>query len=116
MSKKIFLAFAVFCVISLTGCYDNDEIDTLATVMAVGIEDSQNSDTKLYTFAVSSSLDKESSGDSSSLICYTEEQKSLRDAVDAVDRKISKRLSFSHLSAILFSKSMSGLRCRGAAG
>lgn len=86
------------------GCHDNHEIDTFSTVMAVGIE--KDAKGKLYTFAISDtgSYNSESSGDKSTLICYSARGKNLRDAIDNTDRKISRKLSFSHLSVLLFSK------------
>jgi len=107
MKNRILCIFAVLlCVVSLTGCYDNNEIDTLATVMAVGIGEGDSKEEREYTFAVSDteSFGSDQSGDASSLICYSQRAKSLEDAKTMVDRKISKKLSFSHISAIFVSK------------
>ncbi len=99
------LAVIILMLSMLTGCYDNRETDTLATVMAVGVE--QGEDGKKYTFAVADTggYSGDSKGDSAALICFTQTGKTVDAAVDALDRKLSKKLSFSHLSALIFSAS-----------
>lgn len=106
MFKSLSVIIIVFCTALFSGCYDSNEIDTLATVMAVGVEKGNSGGKRIYTFAVSDTggFNPEKSGDGTNLICYTEESESLESAIDIVDRKISKKLSFSHLSLILFSK------------
>lgn len=92
---------ALFC-----GCYDNREVDTVATVMAVGIEKSSKQNEKLYTFALSDigGYNSDSRGDAASLICYSASGRDIESAIYELDKKISKSLSFSHVSAIFFSK------------
>ncbi len=99
---KIAVILLSLCL--LTGCYDNKETDTLATVMAVGVDEAENE--KEYTFAVADSgaYSGDAKGDSTSLICFTEKGKDIDSALDSLDRRLSKKLSFSHLSAVVFSK------------
>ena len=47
---SLILIICVICTL-FSGCYDNEEIDTLATVMAVGIEKQDKQ--KLYTLGLS---------------------------------------------------------------
>jgi len=71
--------------------------------MAVGVDLCE--DGRKYTFAVADTggYSGESKGDSASLICFTQEGRNIDDAVDKLNRKLSKKLSFSHLSALVFS-------------
>lgn len=100
--------FSVLITLSLTillfsGCYDNKEIDSLATVMAVGIENEEGE--RLYTFSVADSggFTNESKGDGASMKCFKQKAKNLKDATAEVNKQLSKSLGFSHLSAIVFS-------------
>ena len=105
--RRVKIIIMIFIIsVYLTGCYDNREIDTLATVMAVGIENGDRNDEKLYTFALSDtgSLKSKSSGDGTALICCSQSGRDLRSAIFEIDKKISKNLSFSHVSAIIFSQ------------
>ncbi len=102
---KIFALMLVLPLV-LCGCYDSTETDALATVMAVGVDKSQTEGYKKYTFAVadSGSFAEPGKGEGSSLICFTSEGRDIDSAVYHMSEKISKELSFSHLSAIIFSK------------
>lgn len=106
MIKKFIIAVTIASMMGLTGCYDNEEIDTLATVMAVGIEVAEASELSRYTFAVAdtSGYSSDSKGDGASMKCFSQVSSDIKSAVEHINRKLSKRLSFSHLSAILFSK------------
>ena len=109
--RRVKIIIMIFIIsVYLTGCYDNREIDTLATVMAVGIENGDRNDEKLYTFALSDtgSLKSKSSGDGTALICCSQSGRDLRSAIFEIDKKISKNLSFSHISAIIFSQEVAG--------
>ncbi len=110
MLKKCMISIVVVSLVALTGCYDSEEIDSLATVMAVGIEKAQASDCRLYTFAIADTggFSSESKGDGTSMLCFSEEGGDIKSAIDSIDRKLSKRLSFSHLSALIFSKESAG--------
>ena len=102
--KKIFLFALAFLLTCLTGCYDNREIDTLANVLVVGVESVDNGE-KLYTFAVGNTggFGSDSSGDGATLLCYTAISSDIAEAVSKLNSRISKKLSFAHISAILFS-------------
>ena len=88
----------------LTGCYDNKETDSLAVVIAVGIDEA--GEEKEYTFAVAdnSGFSGKSEGDSAGLVCISQEAKNIDSAIKKLDRKLSKNLSLSHTSAIIFSE------------
>lgn len=102
--KFCFLPFFVL-VFFLAGCYDNMEIDSLANVVALGIE--CDKDSTKYTFAVADMTSFSSDGDGgakSGMICCTAAADSIDDAVKNVNGRISKTLSFSHMTIIMFSE------------
>lgn len=105
MRKILIAVFAAFIALGFMGCYDNNETDTLATVMAVGVDKSENEGIKSYTFAVADTagFSGGSKGDGASLVCFTSQGEDVDRAIRDLDTKISKKLSFSHLSALLFS-------------
>lgn len=100
MKTKIFFLMILMSLM-LAGCYDNDEIDELANVTALGIEKDG------FTFSIADTGSFSGEGDKGSeseSICYFSKNKSIENAIDDVNRKISKKLSFSHMSVIIASK------------
>ena len=107
MSNKALL-LAVMCVVilNLAGCYDNDEIDSLANVVALGIE--KSGDSTGFTFAIADTGSFENTGDDGSksgILCCFAQTDSIENAIDEVNRRLSKKLSFSHMSIIIAAKS-----------
>ena len=101
--QKVLVAILILgTILMLSGCYDNRETDTLATVMAVGIDQGEKEGLKKYTFAVADTggLAGSDKGDEASLICFFADGKSADEAIHTLGAKISKELSFSHISAI----------------
>jgi len=100
MKRRVIVCFSVLLVF-FSGCYDNNEIDSLANVTAVGIEEEG------FTFAIadtgSFSGEGEKGSESRTICCFSESD-NIENAIDDVNRKISKKLSFSHLSAIIVSE------------
>ena len=103
---SLILIACVICTL-FSGCYDNEEIDTLATVMAVGIEKQDKQ--KLYTFYISDagSFSSESTGDGAKAKCFVQKADDVETATQQLNKKISKKLDFSHLSSIIFSDEVS---------
>ena len=108
MKKAMATILALGISFAFAGCYDNRETDKLATVMAVGIDQSAKNGCKVYTFAVAdtSGMSGVDNGDGTSLICFLSEGRNVDEATQAINSRLSKALSFSHLSAILFSESV----------
>jgi hypothetical protein len=107
MQKTLIAMLILGIALISSGCYDNRETDTLATVMAVGIDKGEKYGFKMYTFAVADTggMSGSDKGDGTSLICFNTEAKSIGEAIGNLEGTISKEPSFSHISAILFSKS-----------
>ncbi len=103
--KILSLILAIMLMLPLGGCYDNREIDTLANVLALGVERAE-AGIKLYTFAIGNTggFSSESSGDGAKLLCIGAYGKDIAEAVSSADRRLGKKLSFSHTSVILFSR------------
>jgi len=100
MKLKVFFLMVLMSVM-LVGCYDNDEIDELANVTALGIEKEG------FTFSIADTGSFSGEGDKGSeskSICYFSKSKNIENAIDDINRKISKKLSFSHMSVIIASK------------
>ena len=107
---KIFsFILAIVLMLPLCGCYDNREIDTLANVLALGVERAEG-DLKLYTFAIGNTggFGLESSGDGANLLCIGAYGKDIAEAVLSADLRLGKKLSFSHTSVVLFSLDAAG--------
>lgn len=107
MKNKMRIAFFLsFFILTFTGCYDNDEIDSLANVVAVGIEQSGNQIG--FTFAIADMGSFASAGDDGSKsgsLCYFVQTDDIENAIEEINSRISKKLSFSHMSVILAAKS-----------
>lgn len=101
MRNKLILIFLLIIIsVTLTSCYDNDEIDSLANVVALGIEEGG------YTFALAdtgSFSGEGNDGSKSATLCHFVEADSIENAIDEANRRMSKKLSFSHMSVILIS-------------
>jgi len=102
MYRKIMVFAVALFTVFFTGCYDSNEIESLATVMAVGVENSDSENVKRYTFAVAK-LTGENEGDKASFVCYSQSAPDVFSAIKDLNRKLSKKLSFSHTSLILYS-------------
>ena len=98
--KVKLVSFLMLTLFLFTGCYDNDEIDSLANVTAVGIEKDG------FTFSIADTASFSGEGDKGSeskSLCYFSKNKNIENAIDDINRKISKKLSFSHMSIIIAS-------------
>lgn len=101
--KRAISAVLTFFVLFFTGCYDNQETDTLATVLSVAVDKSDEG--RKYTFSVADTSGKGGTdgGDSAGTITLSASGKNVNDAINSLSPRLSRNLSFSHLSAVLFS-------------
>lgn len=105
MSQRIIFLTIVVLSIFLSGCYDSTEIDSLASVVAVGIE-KNGEDGIRYTFAFANTSDFSDGGADETenrRICFDSCADGADAAVKETERKISKKISLSHMALILFS-------------
>ena len=107
--KTFSLFLVIVLMLPLGGCYDSMEIDTLANVLALGVERAEGG-LKRYTFALGNTggFSSESSGDGANLSCIEAQGKDIAHAVSAAELRLGKKLSFSHTSVVLFSMDAAG--------
>jgi spore germination protein KC len=109
MLKKIFLfAFLILILFTLTGCAETTEnVENFYYVVAFGIDTLENSNITLSVQIAS--VDSDSSSDtaqSSSSVIYSVECTSIDSGITIFNNYLSKKLNFSHCSAIIFSEDL----------
>ena len=111
MKKIICIALAVLIAISLCSCYDNQEIDTTAYVIALGIDKTEENYN--YTFQISSPLSMGGGGEIADMGDGEENTRvenivigaeSLYEAREIVNNFLSKKINLSHLKMIAISE------------
>lgn len=113
--KYIFLILILlFSLVCLSGCYDSRGIETLAYVVALGIDKSNNNTIRLtLQFAVPTSSDSSSSSSqSSSSTIIDVECTTIDSGISLVNSYISKKVNLSHCKALVISET---LACEGVA-
>lgn len=95
--KTIFIILILSLFTSLTGCYDLTEIENTLTVIAIGIDLTDNQTT--VTFATADISDKDK-GAKAPLKCNTVNAESITEAAVLVEKKTSSHLSFTHIECI----------------
>lgn len=116
MRGRLFAAIsAALLILNLCGCYDSSEIDSFANVIAVGIEPCPGG--SRFTFAIADAGgfdDSAGDGSKSGVICCVFDADSIENAIVGVNRSLSKRLSFSHMSISVLSEGADSRVCRSA--
>lgn len=111
MKKALFLIILIISTLSLCGCYDAQEIDKSAYVIALGIDHGNNNYN--YTFQISSPLAMGGGGEVTSMGDSEKNTrvenivigaKSLSDARTYLNNFLSKKINLSHLKIIIFSE------------
>lgn len=111
MNKKLIRAAAAILsaaqiMLLLCGCYDNNEIDSLAQVVALGVEPCGDENIR-FTFAVADIGEFSSESDSGakkSMRSFTAESTDIENAVMSVNSHISKQLNFAHMCIVVASR------------
>lgn len=101
----LILLFSLFC---LTGCYDSRGIETLAYVVALGIDKSDDDTIRLtFQFAVPTSSDSSSSSSQSSSSTIIDVNCTTIDSgISLVNSYISKKVNLSHCKALVISETL----------
>lgn len=110
ISIKIILCILI--VINLTSCYGAHELNRLAIVMGVGIDKGKEADMVDMTVQIAKVLDIQSSpnkggsnsGSDSGYLNLEEKGRTISDAIKNMNRKINRRLFFSHNQVIILGK------------
>lgn len=97
--KKILILIS--CILLLTGCYDNIELDDLAIVTGVGID--YKDDEFYVTYEILSDVKTENN---TALLSYTVSGsgKSISEAFIDANYKVSKKAYFAHLKVLILSE------------
>ena len=107
--KYVFLILILLIsLICLTGCYDSRGIETLAYVVALGIDKSDNNAIRLtLQFAVPSSSDSSSSSSQSSDSTIIDvECATIESGISLVNSYISKKVNWSRCKALVISEAL----------
>lgn len=107
--KIIFLILILLCsLLCLSGCYDARGLETLAYVVALGIDKSNNDTIRLtLQFAVPTSSDSSSSSSQSSSSTIIDVDCSTIDSgISLINSYISKKVNLSHCKAIVISETL----------
>jgi spore germination protein KC len=106
--KKIFLSIIfILILVSLTGCSESAEnIENFYYVVAFGIDSIENSSNINLSVQIASvdSGGSSETAQSSSAIVYSVECSSIDSGITILNNYLSKKLNFSHCSAIIFSE------------
>lgn len=104
------LLILVLCLPFLTGCYDAVSIETLAYVIAVGIDKGENNNLKLsFQIAALSNASSNDGGSSSqykSASVISVDCSTIDHGINLINSYISKKINLSHCKAIIISEDL----------
>lgn len=111
--KKIIalILVSIFSLFTLTGCkYENNSIENLAYVIALGIDKGEDNLLKLsFQFATPSSDSGSSGSSGSDITTTTVECSSISSGFNLMNSYISKKLNLSHCKVIIFSEELAAI-------
>lgn len=100
----LFFILSIF-LFSLSGCYNDKNIDNLGYVVALGFDKGTNENLKLsFQLSVTGKNEGTSSSQSSSTTVATVEASSINSAINLLDNYFSKKINLSHCKVIVFSE------------
>lgn len=107
-SKFIFLTLICLLPIFLTGCYDRYELDNLAYVIAVGVDQGKNNNVDItYQIAIPLKITGENSETGKdTYTTYTVSAPSFSIGNTLVNTRLSKEINLSHIKLILYSEDL----------
>lgn len=111
INKYLFIILLISILFVLTGCESNKNIENYYYVVAIGLDTASNNQLTL-TVQIATSSDDSSSSDSSQSTTssiYSVECSSINSGISILDNFLSKKLNFSHCSAIIFSEELAKL-------
>lgn len=111
--KKIIalILISIFSLFTLTGCkYEDNSIENLAYVIALGIDKGEDNLLKLsFQFATPSSDSGSSGSSGSDITTTTVECSSISSGFNLMNSYISKKLNLSHCKVIIFSEELAAI-------
>ncbi len=114
IKRIIFVTFFATLVLILSSCYDSTEVDDMVYVLAIGIEETGNSDIQ-YTFQAAVPLNISSgvetgfaeSEEKTTVQNISVKAKDLFSALEVANTKLAKEVNISHCKIILFPQNSS---------
>ena len=106
--KFLFVLILVFCLITLSGCYDANSVETLAYAVAIGIDKVQEGVIKLtIQFAVPATSDSSSGSSQASTSTIIDVNcTTIDEGINLINSYISKKVNLSHCKVIVFSEEL----------
>lgn len=102
-----YFVFSIFLLFSLSGCYDATSVEDYYYVVALGIDEIENSDNiNLAIQIAQSSSESGSSSQATKHILYQIECLSVDSGVNILNNYLSKKLNLSHCSTVVFSEKL----------
>jgi len=98
----------VFCTFSLSGCYNSNNIDNLAYVVAIGFDIGEINNLKI-SFQIALTSDNDSSSDSSqssNTVIHTIECATIDSGINLLNSYITKKVDLSNCKAVVFSEEL----------
>lgn len=104
----LFIIILIICLITLSGCYDANSVETLAYAVALGIDKVDQNVIKLtIQFAVPSTSDNSSgSSQASSSTVIDVNCSTIDEGISLINSYISKKVNLSHCKAVVFSEEL----------
>lgn len=102
-------AICIFLVISLTGCWNSRELNTLAIVMGTGIDISEDPDKVRLTLQIAKPSEMKSSkgeggGEGQAYYNFTIEEDTIFNAIRGATHEVSRKLFYPHNQVIIISE------------
>lgn len=104
----ILICIIIFCMFSLTGCYDADGIENLGYVVAMGLDKGDSNKLRLsLQFALLNNNSSDGSSSQSSSSTVTEvDCASIESGISLINSYISKKVNLAHCKAIVISEEL----------
>ena len=107
----IIFVFLIFFSISVSGYYDSMGLDTMAYVVAIGLDKGKSNTLKLSVqFALLNNSGSDSSSQSQESSITTVECDSITSGLNLINSYISKNINLSHCKAIVISEELASSR------
>lgn len=103
---SLFLS-SLLCIVSLSGCYDNNEIENLAYVMAIGIDEGDSNSFNLtFQTAVPKSISGEGGGSGEATVVSSFKTDNFLSGIKKASEYLSRKINLSHTKIIVVSENI----------
>ncbi|SNS95410.1 spore germination protein KC [Anaerovirgula multivorans] len=102
--KKLLVILLMISLISLPGCWSGFEIDTLAIIIAMGIDKSEGGYFLTLQILNPSAIAAKEPSTAAPVVLYSEEGKDLKEIMRKIHEKSGRRIYSAHLQLVVFSE------------